>query len=212
MRKTSLDKRFFESTRGKIVTLLRTKERTVNDLAGALDLTDNAIRAHLLGLERDGIVEAGGTVKGFRKPHAIFRLTDEARHIFPKSYDSLLNLLLNVLKERMPNAIRSILRDVGTAAAGNGLETDATLEERVDAALHALEDLGGSAVSEEDGAQIVIKSEACPFADAVLEHPEVCQVAEAMVAEITGRPVTEICDRTSIPKCRFAIERPAPVL
>jgi DeoR family suf operon transcriptional repressor len=210
MRKTSLDKRFFESTRGKIVTLLRTGERTVNDLAGALDLTDNAIRSHLLGLERDGIIESAGTVKGFRKPHAIFRLTDEARHIFPKSYDSLLNLLLSVLKERMP--IRSILKDVGTAAAGNRPEIDVPLEERVDAALHALEELGGAAVSEQDGAQIVIRSEGCPFADAVREHPEVCQVAEAMVAEITGRPVTEICDRTSIPRCRFAIERPAPVL
>ena len=39
-----------ESTRGKILDLLRTKEQTVNELAAALGLTDNAVRAHLLSL------------------------------------------------------------------------------------------------------------------------------------------------------------------
>src|SRR5881398_826577 len=56
MRKTNLDKRFFESTRGRIVLLLRASEKTVNDLAAHLQLTDNAVRAHLLSLERDGLV------------------------------------------------------------------------------------------------------------------------------------------------------------
>src|SRR5437588_696454 len=45
--------RLFKSTRGKILELLRARECTVNDLAGALRLTDNAVRAHLASLERD---------------------------------------------------------------------------------------------------------------------------------------------------------------
>jgi predicted ArsR family transcriptional regulator len=52
MSKTKLDKRFFESTRGQIVLLLRNSNKTVNDLAAALNLTDNAVRAHLLTLEQ----------------------------------------------------------------------------------------------------------------------------------------------------------------
>ena len=68
MRSAHFDRRFFESSRGKIVTLLRTRERTVNDLAEALELTDNAIRAHLLGLERDGLVMAGGTTLRYHDP------------------------------------------------------------------------------------------------------------------------------------------------
>ena len=39
--------RFFSSTRGRIVALLRRTSRTVDELAQALDLTDNAVRAHL---------------------------------------------------------------------------------------------------------------------------------------------------------------------
>src|SRR3712207_7925006 len=38
------DKRFFESTRGRIVTLLRRSGRTVEELARALGLTDNGVQ------------------------------------------------------------------------------------------------------------------------------------------------------------------------
>src|SRR5581483_9280869 len=48
--------RLFKSTRGKILDLLRTRERTVNELAAELHLTDNAVRAHLASLERDRLV------------------------------------------------------------------------------------------------------------------------------------------------------------
>lgn len=210
MATTKFDERFFESTRGRIVMLLRKSKQTVNNLAEKLELSDNAIRAHLLTLERDGLVTPGGTIKGFRKPHAVFQLTDEARHIFPKHYDSLINRLLDVLKQRMPAAaLGSILQDVGAKIAGTRhADTDSTLQERVSGALSSLEELGGAAIAVEEDKRILIKSESCPFADAVTEHPEVCKIAESMIGEIVGQQVTETCDRTSAPKCRFAIELP----
>ena len=58
------NQRFFTSTRGRIVTLLRRASRTVDELAAALDLTDNAVRAHLATLERDGIVQQRGARRG----------------------------------------------------------------------------------------------------------------------------------------------------
>ena len=73
MNTTGWRARLMESTRGKILDLLRSKERTVNELAAALGLTDNAVRAHLLSLERDGLVHQSGTQPGFRKPHATLR-------------------------------------------------------------------------------------------------------------------------------------------
>jgi predicted ArsR family transcriptional regulator len=50
------DEKFFESMRGRMVTLLKRSGRTVEDLARVLGLTDNGIRAHLTVHERDGIV------------------------------------------------------------------------------------------------------------------------------------------------------------
>lgn len=208
MSKTAFDDRFFSSTRGRIVTLLRRANRTVNDLAAELDLTDNAVRAHLLSLERDRLVESAGMVKGVRKPHVAYKLTHEARHLFPKAYDSLLNRLLDVLKARLPRrAVGNILQDVGSGIASNAaIDRTLTLDEKVDAVLTSLEELGGAAVAVKKNGNIVIQSESCPFAEAVAEHPEVCKVAEAMVGEMTGEKTTETCDRTGAPKCCFVIE------
>ena len=47
------DQRFFESTRGRVVARLRRRRHTVEELAQELELTDNAIRAHLATLERE---------------------------------------------------------------------------------------------------------------------------------------------------------------
>lgn len=208
MTATKFDERFFESTRGKIVLLLRGSQRTVNELADELKLTDNAVRAHLMTLERDRFVEAGGTVKGFRKPHFVYRLTDESRHLFPKSYDSLLNRLLDVLKQRLPSAsLVTILQDVGRMIGLTRLPSPGEpLDERLSNALDALKELGGAAVVIKENDQIQIKSESCPFADAVVEHPEICKVAESMIQQIVALPVKETCDRSRPPRCRFAIE------
>jgi|SRR5690606_25175862 len=206
MAKTKLDERFFESTRGKIVLRLRNAQQTVNELAEYLKVSDNAVRAHLAGLERDGIVMQNGLVRGFRKPHFVYGLTDEANRLFPKSYDSLLNRVLDQLKLRLsPAALKEILHDVGKSF-GFGSEAKRSETERLDDAIDALAELGGAATIEKTDGHTYIRSEACPFGETVKEHPDVCHVAESMLTDIIGKPVTEKCDRTGAPKCRFEVK------
>jgi len=188
------------------VAQLRGGSKTVNDLAAALSLTDNAVRANLLSLERDRLVEQTGTIKGYRKPHFAYSLTDEARHLFPKAYDSLFNGLVTELKSKFrANALIEILRSAGKRMVGGRPAAGTSIDDRVSNCLSALEELGGAAKASRTDSGIVIKSESCPFADVVAEHPEVCQVAEAMVEEMVGAPVKEKCDRTGLPKCCFEI-------
>ncbi len=85
------------SGRYRVLSLLRGRECTVNELAGELDLTDNAIRAHLNALQRRGLVRAAGARSGNRKPHVTYVLTEEADRVFPKRYDKVLSALLSVL-------------------------------------------------------------------------------------------------------------------
>jgi len=205
MKGSKLNKRFFDSTRGRMVAALKKGSRTVNDLAAELGLTDNAVRAHLLALERDGLVAPAGMVKGFRKPHASYQLTAEAKHIFPRSYDSILNRLIGILKQRyrqMPLA--TIFHDLGRDLAGDDLSR-VTADERMTRALESLEEMGGAPHVINENGKTFIKSESCPFADSVIEHPEVCKIAESMVEKIVGKKVVETCDRTASPKCCFAI-------
>jgi len=205
----TFDKRFFDSTRGQIVTLLRSAPCTVEELAGKLNLTDNAVRAHLATLERDGLVRQSGLRRGPRKPHFTYVLTEQADRLFPKAYDALLNQLIAVLKTRLePAEIEAVLREVGRALAANapGGQGD-SLENRVQTALKVLEAIGGAAEVEQHGDKIVIAAGGCPLAAAVSAHPEVCRLAETLVAEIVQVPVEERCDREGRPKCRFEISR-----
>jgi len=208
MKTTKFDERFFESTRGRIVSLLRGETLTVNELTEKLQLTDNAVRAHLLTLERDGLIKQSGVRRGFRKPHFAYQLTHDAEGLFPKAYDLLLNALINVLKDRLdPKAIAEVLREVGRSLAAGQASVKSSLESRARAAVKALEALGGSARIEKEETKLIIRSGSCPLAAAVSEHPEVCQLAEALMTEIVGVPVQEHCDRDGPPKCRFEIKK-----
>jgi predicted ArsR family transcriptional regulator len=209
MEALKLDRRFFESTRGQIVTMLRTCACTVEDLATKLNLTDNAVRAHLSTLERDGLVRQSGLRRGPRKPHFTYVLTPEADRLFPKAYDTLLNQLIAVLKNRLePSEIEEALREVGrTLAADASTASDAKLESRVQSALRVLEAIGGSAEVEKHGDKFVIVGNSCPLAAAVTVHPEVCRLAETLVAEIVKVPVEEHCNREGRARCHFEISR-----
>lgn len=208
MKRTRLDNRFFESSRGRIVTLLRGTRKTVNELVGELELTDNAVRAHLLSLERDGLVKQSGVQKGIRKPHFAYELTAEADNLFPKAYDVLLNQLITVLKGRLkPATLEQVLRDVGRSLAGaqDASRKKGNLESRVARGVRALEAIGGAARIEKEKKEFFIRSESCPLAAAVAEHPEVCRLAETLLSEIIGAKIRERCDREGSPRCRFEV-------
>ena len=118
---TGWDRRFFESTRGRVVTLLRRAGFTVDELARELDLTNNGVRAHLATLERDGIVRQSGVVRresGGGKPAYLYELTPEAEDLFPKAYEPVLHRLLDVLAEQLePDESEALLRSVGRLMA-----------------------------------------------------------------------------------------------
>lgn len=81
--------------------LLRQGDRTVEKLAQALGLTDNAVRAHLATLERDGLVRQAGLRRGTSKQAYAHALTPAAERLFPKAYGTLLRMLLDALTERL---------------------------------------------------------------------------------------------------------------
>jgi predicted ArsR family transcriptional regulator len=206
---TNWDQRFFESTRGQIVTLLRRSGRTVEDLARALDLTNNGVRPHLTILERDGLVRQRGSVRrssGGGKPAYVYELTEEAEDLFPKAYAPVLGRLLDVLAERLGlEESEALLRSVGRRLVeGKTVPPDST-RARLEAAADVLNELGCLVELEEHDGGFVIRGYSCPLAGVTPEHPEVCRMAETLIAELAGVPVHERCDRGERPRCCFEV-------
>lgn len=199
-----MNKQFFASTRGRIVTLLRRASRTVDELAMSLDLTDNAVRAQIATLERDGLVEQHGIRRGTSKPAIAYGLTDDTERLFPKAYGAVLAQLLAVLRERLrADEFEGVLRAVGhrIAVLQPGIAGDA--DARLARATDVLNGLGGLAELERDGAAFAICGYDCPFAAIVAHHPDVCSVAETMLTDLVGVRVRERCERGARLHCRF---------
>jgi predicted ArsR family transcriptional regulator len=203
------DQRFFQSTRGRIVTMLRRSKCTVEDLARALDLTDNGVRAHLAVLERDGIVVQRGSLRrtsGGGKPAYVYELTQEGEELFPKAYEPTLGRLLDVLCERLgPEESEALLRSVGRRLAEEHSRRADGAHARLEMAVEVLNELGGLAELEERDGALVIQGYSCPLGGVTPEHPEVCRMAEALVAEVAGVSVQEQCERGERPRCCFEV-------
>lgn len=200
--------RFFGTTRGEIVTLLRRSSATVTELAGRLRLTDNAVRTHLAALERDGLVEQHGLQRGMGKPAYVYRLTPEAEGLFPKAYAVVLRTLLDVLRARLDGAeLREVLETTGRQLAAPHARADAGLRVRAEAAAVLLGELGGMAEVEERPEGMAIQGYSCPLAAVAGEHPQVCGLAAVLLEEVVGAPVREACDRDGAPRCRFLVGR-----
>jgi predicted ArsR family transcriptional regulator len=203
------NKRLANSTRGQIITLLRRASRTVEELAQALDLTDNAVRAHLATLERDGVVQQHGVRRGSGKPSYVYDLTPEAEQLFPKSYGTVLHELLDVLNEQIPvEQIDAIMRAVGRRMATKGSTPTGDLRKRLEHAVDILNELGGLAELEQRNGTYIINGYSCPLAAAVPGHPQVCSLAETLLTELIGVPVQEHCSRGHPLQCHFVIPVP----
>jgi predicted ArsR family transcriptional regulator len=206
---TNWDRRFFESTRGRIVTLLRRSGRTVEELARELGLTDNGVRAHLATLERDGIVRQRGSVRhgsGGGKPAYVYELAPEAEDLFPRAYEPVLRRLLDVLREREgEERSEALLRTVGGRLAEERGVPAGDARARLEAAVDVLNELGGLAEFEESDGGLAIRGYSCPLAGVTPDHPEVCRMAETLISELAGVPVQEHCDRGERPRCCFEI-------
>jgi predicted ArsR family transcriptional regulator len=187
---------------------------TTDELAGALGLTDNAIRAHLATLERDGLVQARGERREGRigKPATVYAVAPEVDALFSKAYIPLLTSLLSALGERLTaRELSELLEDVGTRLAAGVAHTSGELSQRVAAASSLLNQLGGlSSVEEvEAGTRYNIQGCGCPLGVAVGERPEVCEAMVALISKLTSANVRSCCRHGDRPSCCFEIEKPA---
>jgi predicted ArsR family transcriptional regulator len=207
------------ATRGRIIGLLRRGERSVDELAAELGVTDNAIRAQLETLEREGVVHETRVrhTGAVGKPATMYAIRPEAESSFSTAYAPVLGALVASLGERMSaSELEQLFRQVGKRLADDARNSETppakALEARVRAAAAILTSLGAELEVERSGAGFLLRGHACPLATAVRAEPRVCGAIEELVAGVTGAPVRECCERdaaTGTTKCRFEVKRGA---
>lgn len=208
----TLNRRFLDSTRGRLLAQLRAGVRTVDEMAEGLKLTDNAVRQHLTALERDGMIRQVGVRrgKGAGKPAVLYELHPDAEPLLSRAYAPVLSALIEVLVDELPTRqANRVLRETGRRLAqGAGGRATGDPGERARAAAAVLTALGGDVEVDERRGVVTLRGSACPLASAVSRSPETCRAVESLVAEITGGDVSQCCEHAERPRCCFKV-RPA---
>ncbi len=197
-----------DATRARLLALLREGTWTVDDLASRLGLTDNAVRFHLAGLERDGSVAKAGVQRrpGAGQPATLYSLTSAGDEAFSRAYAPVLAACVEELRAMMSGTqLAAFLARVGKRLAGESASTTDSLQKRVADASELLNSLGGITTVEQSGDTYRIVGRACPLATAVEADHCVCSVITALVSNVVDAQVRERCDRSGRPKCCFEI-------
>jgi DeoR family transcriptional regulator, suf operon transcriptional repressor len=200
-----------EGTRGRILNLLRRSAMTANELAAELGVTHNAVRNHLVVLQREGLVREAGLRRSGTRPAVVHQLVPRADSVFSRAYIPFLAQLLSVLGERMSRrTLDQVMRTVGSRLAAEWPRLRGGLRQRIEAASGLLEELGALTEIEERARVFVIRGYGCLLAEAVHGRPEVCRAMESLLSELLEAPVRECCERGEHPRCCFEIPKRAP--
>lgn len=193
-------------TAGRIATLLRQRERTVEELAEELQLTGNAVRLHLTRLERDGVVRRTGLRAGVSRPSVLYALSVEGELQYSRAYVPVLTQLLHVLSARLrPAEFDGLLRQVGRELMAGRPRPTGTLRRRAEQGSALLNELGGLSHVARERNRLVIRGDSCPLAAATRDHPEACNAVESLLTAFVDAPVESCCEREKGMRCCFRV-------
>lgn len=196
------------SGRGRILELLRSRGRTVAELAEDLAVSGPAVRKQLDRLRSDGLVGEVGVRRGRGRPAVTYGLTDRGEAMFRgHRHDVLCSLLDSIHAQGNGERVRTLFRDAGARLARRMREGEEDAAESLrgttslDVALRLLEKLGGQESVRRVSSGTEIIGFVCPLAELVREYPGACKFVAGFVEEIIGEPVEDRCPHDGEPIC-----------
>jgi predicted ArsR family transcriptional regulator len=207
----TLRQQLLDTSRGRIVSLLRARALTADDIATELDLTRSAVRLQISAMERDGVVRRVGKRPGATRPSHLFELTPEVEQLLSKAYLPLLTQLVDVFAAALPpKQLETLLRVTGKRLADELRRTNrisGALKSRAAATSKLMNDHLGALTHVVSNGAIAIRGAGCPLAALTGKHAGVCLALESMVSELVGAEVRQCCERENRPRCCFEIGR-----
>jgi predicted ArsR family transcriptional regulator len=200
-------------TREKILLLLKKSgPLSIDSLSKELNITSMGIRQHLLSLERKGLIEYITKRRGIGRPAFLYRLTDKAEDLWPKTYDGfLLNLLKDVESHEGRDKVGEIFKWRGNRLlkdAKEALSDKKTFHDKVVGLTEFLESGGHIAELESSNNHYTLQIFNCPIYRIAADYKEACQYDLQVFQELLGKDLTrEGCIADGNPSCTYTIPK-----
>jgi predicted ArsR family transcriptional regulator len=171
---------------------------SIQEIADRLGVTFEAVRLHLLPLEREGWIQSRTertTPAKAGRPTRRYSLTPAGDHLFPKHYDQLASEMVGALADELgPQALRKILAaltEERVKAWAPQLEGK-SLEDKIEAlkGIYFAEDPFTHVESGPEGVLLIEQN--CPFLNVALEHPALCSVTLSTLTRLLGFKVVRV--------------------
>lgn len=158
---------------------------TVVELSERLQITRNAVRQHLVALEKEGLVAHGDSRPSGGRPEQLYVLTEPGRELFPRHYSWFAQLMVESVKQETgADALRQRLSAMGSGVARQlrsqypGLDDS---QQKICKLAEIMEQLGYEASTAEADAT-VIEADNCVFHNLAMQDPEICEFDLALMS------------------------------
>lgn len=197
------------ASRHAVLDLIRKGDRTVNTLAAALRISDNAVRVHLIALERDGLIRRSGIVRSgtVGQPAAEYELAPAGELALSTAYPAALVAVAAATGDRLDlRARRALFLEAGKRLAESMAPREGgSLQERAESCAALIDSLGGSTTLSSARGSATIQGAGCPLAAAVRSEPATCYLIEGLIEAHGGVQAEQLCAHGDRPACRFRL-------
>lgn len=183
---------------------------SIDEMAAKLQISRNAVKQHLLGLEKQQLIKEAALNSTGGRPARNYSLTGQGVNSFPKQYSWFCNLLLDgLVAELGTEALDKMMWNMGVKLAESLAPqfSQQSVEEKLLGLVALMQSLGYHAELErEDGRPVSIKAVNCVYHDLAQQHLSLCQFDQALIATVLGQPVEQAaCMAKKDCVCRFSL-------
>lgn len=201
-----------EQRRQLLLSIRSSGAASVAELATTVGLSKTAARAHLLGLEEDGLIERAAPGRsGVGRPPLTFRISDAGNALFPSDEGVLLGRLLGHLDASGQSALvaeffSDVWREREAAFDEEVSRSDGSLEARVRALRVVLERYDFMPQITTGGRGVVVRECNCPFRGAIDVTRVPCRLEASFLKRAIGGRLSSTTIAPGREGCRFEFE------
>ena len=191
--------------------LKRADGLTADQLAEELGISTMAVRKHLVGLEREGLVSANVERRPVGRPARVYHLTDASDDLFPSAYDTIavefLSDLIQIDGADKVDLLFSRRAERTFSYLQERVERESTFAARVAALANGMDELGYLASVEEVApGEYVLNQYNCAIQRIACVFPEACRYELDTYERLLGVEVERTCHlMTGDHRCCYVI-------